>query len=420
MDSPNDSAAVKPSPGTSQSHQVTGEASIGPRANPDYDGHDRNRPGPEAGADGLPAVSPVRARTAAYYGRELSRRLRNYWRVRLVGYPDHGSLEDAAATIVATRAAQGFRPGGHFQGVWPRDLCFGAPGILARGYGDQLQAVADWLVSRLDDVFFTDVRADYGAAVPEEGVDTFPALVILLAACDRLGAHRHRIAELTAVHRERFFDPVSGLVAGEGSGWWDSASDPREGYNTAMLLAAVERLETAGIETVYGSPDRLRGAWLDALWTGEYVAERRGSAVLACDANVVPLYFGLVSEPRARSIADSLTVLETERGCKLRAKPFAVGEVHPFFALHRDYHYHVWPWNSLLYAIGLERYGLGERAEREVARVERTLGEYGTFLELYTVEGDPYVKRGYAAVGDFLVAAALWIQYRERTRGTTG
>ena len=350
----------------------------------------------------------------SYLVRELRHRLRHYARVRRRGYPHHGSVEAAAATAISRRAADGFRPGAHFRGVWPRDLCFAAPGLRARGYGDALGAVADWLVDRVDDVFFTDVRREYGAAVPSEGVDTFPALVILLCECDRLATHADALAEFAALHRRKFFDERTGLVAGPGSGWWDSAAAPREAYATAMLLEALERLEAADLETTYtGSCESIREAWLTRLWTGSHFAERRDSAVLACDANVVPLYFGLVDDVRARTIADALEELETDRGCKLRARPFTVREVHPFFALHRDYHYHVWPWNSLAYAIGLRRHGLEERAEREVRRVERSVRRHGTFLELYTLEGEPYVKRGYAAAGDFTVAAALWAAYRD-------
>ena len=353
-------------------------------------------------------------RPISYLVRELGHRLRHYARVRRRGYPRHGSVEAAAAAALSRRAADGFRPGSHFRGIWPRDLCFAAPGLQARGHGDDLCTVADWLVERFDDVFFTDVRDGYGAAVPLEGVDTFPALVILLSACDRLATHADRLADLAALHRTKFFDERTGLVAGPGSGWWDSATAPREAYATAMLLAALERLESTGVETTYaGHRESIRDAWLGRLWTGSHFAERRDSAVLACDANVVPLYFGLVDDVRARTIADALEELETDRGCKLRARPFTVREVHPFFALHRDYHYHVWPWNSLAYAIGLRRHGLEKRAEREVRRVERSVRRHGTFLELYTLEGEPYVKRGYAAAGDFTVAAALWAAYRD-------
>lgn len=98
----------------------------------------------------------------------------------------------------------------------------------------------------------------------------------------------------------------------------------------------------------------------------------------------------------------------------MRAEPFSRTEVHPFFLFHRDYHYHVWPWNSVMYAIGLERYGYPTRARREIERLESLLGPYGTFLEVCTLEGEPYVKRGYASAGEFTVAAALWTEYHRR------
>ena len=366
---------------------------------------------------------PASNRPRAYYARELLARLRQYGRARVRGdhyrRRDRDSLEDAAAEIVEKRAASGFRPGAHFTGIWPRDLCFSAPGIVARGFESELRAVGEWLVRRFDDVFFTEVRREYGAAVPTEGVDTFPALVMVLATCDRLASHAEALAGLAALHRRTFFDEETMLVTGEGCGWWDSAAAPREAYNTAMLLAALERLECAGVETTYsGALESVRTAWRDRLWTGEYVAERRDSSVLACDANVVPLYFGLVSDARAQSIVDALETLETERGCLMRARPFTVTEVHPFFLLHRDYHYHIWPWNSLLYAIGARKYGFDARARREVARLERTLRPYGTFLEVYTLEGKPYVKRGYAAADEFTVAAALWSEYTDGQNST--
>ncbi|MCU4754087.1 hypothetical protein OB919_19240 [Halobacteria archaeon AArc-curdl1] len=350
-----------------------------------------------------------------YYARELYRRLAHYRYVRRHGYPDHGSLEAAAEEIIVERASGGFSSGGHFRGLWPRDLCFSAPGLLAYGFRSELHGAVDWLLTQYDGTFFTDVQPDYAAAVPSAGVDTFPALVIALDAVDGLLGRADRLATLAAHHRERFFDEGSGLVSRAGSGWWDSAAHPRVAYNTAMLLAALERMAVAGIDSVYTDAyDRIRETWIDRLWTGDAFAEHESSSVLACDANVVPLYFGLVDSSRARSIVTSLQALETDRGIALRKRPFSIREVHPFFWLHRDYHYHVWPWNSFAYAIGLSRYGFDDRANAEVERVERTLERHGTFLEIYTLEGAPYVTRGYAAAGDFMVAAALWAQYRSR------
>ncbi|WP_228434505.1 hypothetical protein [Natrarchaeobaculum aegyptiacum] len=205
-------------------------------------------------------------------------------------------------------------------------------------------------------------------------------------------------------------------MSGAGSSWFDSASGPREAYNTAMLLAAVERLERRGIETTYtGHSDAIRGGLVSQLWTGDYFAERRGSPVLACDANVVPLYFGLVDQERADRIADSIQVLETECGTRLRAKPFAPTAVRPVFLAHRDYHACIWPWNSFAYAIGLAQYGYHDRAWREVNRIERQLERYGTFLEVLTLEGEPYLKRGYASAEEFTAAAALWMEFHRRS-----
>ncbi|NGM70780.1 hypothetical protein G6M89_17535 [Natronolimnobius sp. AArcel1] len=358
-------------------------------------------------------MEPVR--TGRYYTRELVRRLAHYATIRRNGYHDHGSLEQAATTILAERAAGGFEAGGHFDGVWPRDLCFGARGIVAAGYGDVLADTADQLVAELADAetFYTDFHPSRNAATPAEGADTFPALVCLLAATGGLQAHADAIVSLAERHRERFVDERTGLVTGTGSGWWDSAARAREAYNTAMLLAAVVRLEEAGLETTFtGDSSWIRDALDSQLWNGDYFDEHRDSETLACDANVVPLYFRLVDDDRAASIVDALGGLERSNGLCLRAQPFSHGAVHPFFLLHRDYHYHVWPWNSFMYAIGLEQYGFEDRAKRELERVERVLGRYGTFLECYTLAGEPYVKRGYASAGHFTVAAALWTEYR--------
>ena len=352
-----------------------------------------------------------------YYTRELVRRLRHYVAKRRYGYRDRGSLEDAAETILERRLEGGLEAGSHFQGVWPRDLCFSAPGLAALGGEEQLRETAEWILASISTTFFTDLHANYAAATPAEGVDTFPALVIVLAETGGLTENAERIADLAALHREKFFDPGTGLVTGAGSSWWDSAAAPREAYNTAMLLAAVERLEAADLETAYADHAARLEDGLSRLWTGHHFAEHRESAVLACDANVVPLYFGLVDDERARAIADSLADLETPAGLKMRARPFSPREVHPFFLFHRDYHYHVWPWNSLLYAIGLNQYGLEDRARRELTRVEAVLAAYGNFLEVYTLDGQPYLKRGYASAEDFTVAAALWVQYRSQIEG---
>ncbi|MFU8868149.1 hypothetical protein [Natronococcus sp.] len=351
--------------------------------------------------------------TLRYYARELGRRLAHYAEKRRHGYRRAGSLEDAADRILATRAERGLESGGHFHGVWPRDLCFAAPGLAAAGYGDVVAETGARLLERLaeSDVFYTDFHSGYSAATPAEGVDTVPAVVLALDAVGRLREHADAVAPLVARHRERFVE--NGIVTGSGSSWWDSAAAPRETYNTAIWLAAIEALEGRGLETAGVAPARIRDG-LDRLWNGRYFDERRGSAVLACDANVVPLYFGLVGDDRARSIADALAGLETPTGLCMRERPFGVGEVHPFFALHRDYHYHVWPWNSLMYANGLERYGLEERARREVERIERVMAPYGTFLEVLTLEGEPYVKRGYASAEEFTVAAALWREFVDR------
>ncbi|ELY61802.1 hypothetical protein C491_00060 [Natronococcus amylolyticus DSM 10524] len=353
--------------------------------------------------------------TLQYYARELHRRLTHYAEKRRHGYRRAGSLERAADRILSMRAERGLESGGHFHGVWPRDLCFAAPGLVAAGYDDVVADTAAALLAELSasDVFYTDFHPGYSAATPAEGVDTVPAVVLALAAAGRLGEHADAVVELVARHRERFVE--NGLVTGSGSSWWDSAAAPRETYNTAMWLAAVETLESRGLETAGADSSRIRDG-LETLWNGRYFDERRRSAVLACDANVVPLYFGLVGDDRARSIADALERLETPTGLCMRERSFGVGEVHPFFVLHRDYHYHIWPWNSLMYANGLERYGFEERARREVERIERVMAPYGTFLEVLTLEGEPYVKRGYASAEEFTVAAALWREFADRPR----
>ncbi|RQG98703.1 hypothetical protein [Natrarchaeobius oligotrophus] len=349
--------------------------------------------------------------TGRYYARELGRRLAQYADKRRNGYRHFGSLERAAETILEARAAGGFRAGGHFRGVWPRDLCFAARGLVAAGYEDETGDVAAWLLEQVSNVFYTDFHGEYNAATPAEGVDTFPALVILLAETGRLEERADAVADLASRHREKFVDGA--FVDGNGSSWWDSAAHPREAYNTAMLLAATERLEKAGVETTFtGESAAIRDELCARLWNGTHFDERRGSSTLACDANVVALYFGLLSDERAGTVVDALERLETPRGVRMRERPFSPTDVHPFFLFHRDYHYHVWPWNSLLYAIGLDRYGYRERARRESRRLDCLLRPYGNFLEVCTLSGDPYVKRGYASAGQFTVAAALWTERR--------
>lgn len=370
-------------------------------------------------------------RIGQYYARELRRRLVHYFEKRRHGFRDYGSLALAADTILANRADHGFESGGHFRGVWPRDLAFAAPGLVARGFDGAVADTGRWLVEELSDasVFYTDFHRRFHAATPAEGVDTFPALVVLLAECDALREHADAISALATRHREKFVTD-EGLVTGSGSSWWDSAATPREAYNTTMLLAATERLEERGIETIYaGNSDTIRDALYAHLWNGRYFDEHRsrracstlrtrtvsarvGSSVLACDANVVPLYLGVVDDDRAASIVEALERLETPHGIRMRARTFSHASVHPFFLLHRDYHDHIWPWNSLMYAVGLARYGYDERATREFERVESLLEPYGNFLEVCTLEGDPYVKRGYASAEDFTVAAALWEEAR--------
>ena len=370
----------------------------------------------------LPTVTPgfgVDGLDARYYGRELWRRLRHYARIRALGYPNRGSLSDAAESILAARAESGFASGGHFRGVWPRDLCFAAAGFRAAGYVGALRAAGGGLAEILlaGDVFYTDVHDGDAAAAPAEGVDTFPALVILLARCDGLTERAEAIATLARRHRRRFFDDDLALVTGSGSSWWDSAAAPRETYNTAMLLAAIERLDDAGIETPYaGLADEVRDGMLTHLWSSGRFLEHRASSTLGCDANVVPLYFELIDRDRARSIVDAVERLATPNGLRLRARPFARSDVRPHFLLHRDYHYHVWPWNSYMYVNGARGYGFDEAARQERERVDAAQREYGTFLEVIALDGTPYVKRGYASASDFTVAAALWTEARERRR----
>lgn len=55
---------------------------------------------------------------------------------------------------------------------------------------------------------------------------------------------------------------------------------------------------------------------------------------------------------------------------------------------------------------------LGVRTRWEVDRPESLLAPYGNVLEVCTLEGEPYVKRGYASAGEFTVAAALWTEYQ--------
>ena len=272
---------------------------------------------------------------------------------------------------------------------------------------------------RQDGVFYTDVHEEYAAATPAEGVDSFPMLVIALAESGGLTANADTIERLAARHRERLFDERRSIVTGTGSAWWDSAATPRETYNTAVLIAAVERLDEANLETVYeGLTDELYAGLDDHFWTGSHYAEHRGSGTLACDANVVPLYFGLVDDNRASTIVDVLDALRTRYGRRLRERPFSRRELRPHFWLHPDYHYHVWPWNSYMYAIGARRYGYHERARRECERVDAVQRRYGTFLEVIGLDGRPYAKLGYASASDFTVAAALWTQERQRRQST--
>ncbi len=350
-----------------------------------------------------------------YYPAVLARRVSHYAERRLQGYTDRGSLETAAEEILRASARRGFHAGSHFPGLWPRDLCFSTPGLCALGFDDAVRSATVELLDSVDTTFYTDFGHRFDVATPTEGVDTFPALVVLLDEVDALESHADTVASMASLHREKFFGEDERIVSGPGSSWWDSAAHPREGYNTAMLLTAVERLERRAIETTYtGLSEDVRDGFLTQLWNGSYFDERRGSSVLACDANVIPLYFGLVDDERANRIVDALGRLETKRGVKMRARPFTLQEVRPEFLLHQDYHYHIWPWNSLAYAIGLAQYGYHERAQEEVARVERLLERYGNFLEVLTLDGEPYVKRGYASAQDFTVAAALWVEFHRQ------
>lgn len=347
-----------------------------------------------------------------YYPSVLVRRLRHYVKKRIEGYTDRGSLEAAAEEILTARAERGFRAGSHFPGIWPRDLCFAARGLTAMGFGEKLRAAAEFMIQQIEDTFYTDFHDEFNAATPAEGVDTFPALVVILDEAGGLKAYAEDVSALAALHREKFFDEETRIVTGAGSSWWDSSAYPREAYNTAMLLTAAERLEENGVNTTYTAlSGDIRDGFMDCLWNGGFFDEARGSSVKACDANVVPLYFGLVDDDTAGSIVSALADLETETGLKMREKPFTLREVHPAFLLHPDYHYHVWPWNSFMYANGLKRYGFAESANREVKRIERRLQPYGNFLEVLHLNGSAYVKWGYASAEDFTVAAALWVEY---------
>lgn len=353
-----------------------------------------------------------------YYPAVAQRRLGHYLTRRRHGYTDRGSLERAATTILAARARHGFRAGSHFPGIWPRDLCFAANGLVAAGYGEELGQVGADILGRIDDTFYTDFHPTVSVATPAEGVDTFPAIVLLLDAADRLQEHAPPLARLARLHRRKFFADDQYLVTGAGSSWWDSAAKPRETYNTVMLLAATRRLRAKGVKTTYTSMDTAIDEALDReLWNGTCFDEHRGSDVIACDANVVPLYLGIVDEWRADRIVSALDSLRTRNGLRMREQVFSPREVRPFFLFHRDYHCHLWPWNSYMYAIGLERYGYSHAAAREVACIERRLREIGNFVEVLTADGRPYIKRGYAAAEDFTVAAALWTEYH-RTAGT--
>lgn len=355
--------------------------------------------------------------TLLYYPSVLLRRLRHYTAKRIRGYTDRGTLETAATEILTARASQGFRAGSHFPGIWPRDLCFAARGVTAMGFTEEIIAAADFMIRQIEDTFYTDFREDFNTSTPAEGVDTFPALVILLDETDVLAEYDTAIAALAELHREKFFNEDLSLVTGTGSSWWDSSAHPREAYNTAMLLTAVDRLEESGVETTYaGLVEEIQSGFVNCLWNGRFFDEYRGSSVKACDANVVPLYFTIVDDDIAENIASALADLETEAGLKMREKPFTPSEVHPAFLLHPDYHYHVWPWNSFMYANGLNWYGFEKRADREVERIEQRLRPYGNFLEVLDLHGDAYVKRGYASAEDFTVAAALWIEYKRLQR----
>lgn len=350
-----------------------------------------------------------------YYPAVGLRRLRHYLAVRLRGYPNYGDLATAADIILDQQAANGFSAGSHFTGVWARDLAFAAPGIVSVGHGDTLRRVAHHMVAGIEDIFFTDFYANYHVATPAEGVDTFPSLVLILDAVGDLRAHACDLARLAALHREKFFDEDRYLITGRGSGWWDSATEPRVAYNTSMLAAGAARLERAGVETTYtGASNALQSGMNEALWNGEYYDERPGSSVLSADANVIPLYFSLVDQAKADTIVSALESLVTQYGMRMRAQPFTRDEVHWPFSFHTDYHSCIWPWNSFMCAIGFSAYGYHARADAEVERIEATLRKFGNFLEVLTEDGTPYIKRGYASASDFTVAAALWREYLDR------
>lgn len=358
-------------------------------------------------------------RELLYYPSVLGRRLQHYVEKRMRGYTNRGSLEIAANEILTARAEQGFRAGSHFPGIWPRDLCFAARGLTRIGFAPKLREAADFMIRQIEDTFYTDFHCKFNAATPAEGVDTLPALVVLLDEAGGLRGHTKDISPLAALHREKFFDEETSLVTGAGSSWWDSAARSREAYNTAMLLTAIERLEAGDVTTTYtGLSEDVRRGFMDNLWNGYFFDEFRGSSVRACDANVVPLYFGLVDDNTAENVISSLAGLVTETGLKMRERPFTLAEVHPAFLFHPDYHYHVWPWNSFMYANGLEQYGYGDLAEREIERIEDRLRHYGNFLEVLHLNGDAYVKWRYASAEDFTVAAALWVEYKRRRSGS--
>ncbi len=348
-----------------------------------------------------------------YYSKEFFRKTGHYIDKKINGYQNHGDLKTAAHTILNKENGK-YNAGSHFRGIWPRDICFSAQGIKSNGDREKLAEISSEFTERIENVFYTDFHEEFAVAAPREGVDTFPAIVVAMDEAGILTEYHEELKKLAELHRDKFYNEENNIVDGNGSSWWDSAKHPRETYNTAMLLAALERLQQADIDTTYtDKKQEITRGIIDCFWNGKYFDENRYSSVLASDANVVPLYFGLLDKDKAHSIVNSLSRLETKHGIHMREKPFTLGEVDSVFFLHRDYHYPIWPWNNFMYTNGLKRYGFTEKAEKEMNRVESLLKRYGNFLEVMTLEGEPYMKRGFASAEGFTVAAALWLEYHE-------
>jgi hypothetical protein len=305
---------------------------------------------------------------------------------------------------------------GHFSQFWTRDLAMCTPALCRLGLGDKVRASWAWGLERFarGGRITTTIFGNRPRDVYAFGCDSLPLLLHALREGDAwhlVQQHRDFLAHEVQRYLNIVFDPDADLA--RASGYFSGPRDCVTGRSTVFantMLLLLQRLleESEGLLPNPLKGHDVRGQVLSQHWTGRYFRDSLCRAIPSGDANVYPYFFGAFSDAGMRR--QSLATLE-ERGFTRpiplryfeRRDPSSELPVPRFFTPN----YQGDPsWMQLCPAyLQVLRADDAAAMVRERDRVAALIERDGSYLELYTTEGQPYRGRGWLYFAD---EAMIW------------